>query len=157
MGINIHQTLSFVQYPNSYYVGNNIRCGNASRTDLCGGPPVRAVPTATILNLFGSRGRPSLPRAATWEKCRFQVQLLARFLLPGRLAEGRSPHRRLPQRRQLDIPLRQLYLPPPIPRQRHRPLVYQPRGDAVEPMPQTAPTPRLRRCDQLRRKAFRST
>ncbi len=38
------------------------QCGNSARWDLCGGPPARAVPTATAL----SRSRGTSPRASIW-------------------------------------------------------------------------------------------
>src|SRR5262249_38171675 len=41
-------------------------CGNAARTDLCGGPPARAVPTATAEALGRSHARVAAQARRRW-------------------------------------------------------------------------------------------
>ena len=122
-------------------------CGSSARTDLCGGWPARAIPTAIVL--FILRGQGNLRRAAAGTQRGLQAQTLCRSLLPRRVAKPTPAQNRPPQCRQFRLRLRRLHAALPILRQQYRPLV-QCRYAAVGTMPETRPPPLHRPFHKLR-------
>ncbi len=90
---------------------------NSSRTDLCGGPPERAVPTATQLARRFMRSCGASPRSES----RFKPEPIADTLQSPLATEWAAAPRRLTKSIQFFVGLTLVHAPDPIPRPLYRP------------------------------------